>query len=292
MSLKKTFTIFVLLVMVLILTGCSQESPKLEDKTKNELEYMSVKLINILNRLNNITFENYKVTAEKVELSKESAESEKSSKSSNSQSTEENSSQEKESKESNNIIIVSQMSPNTILNPVTTEIDWPTLKNEIENIYFSWSTILLDLNQLDVTNDYILGFSSDLDKATTYIKNEDKTNALQAVSSLYGYLPKYAEKINKEDLMYFNVFKTKSYLINAYSLASVEDWDGVIIEINKAYETYKTIITNATFEYKNPYRINKVYVLINELKNSLNKAKDREIFLIHYRNLMEEINEI
>ena len=40
---------------------------------------------------------------------------------------------------------------------------------------------------------------------------------------------------------------------------------------------------------KKKYNINKTYILLEELKNSLSK-KDTEIFYIKYKNLLEEIN--
>ena len=294
MRLKNFLTVgLFLFLMLLILTGCSQEKVSLNDKAKSEIEYLGTKFVNILNRLNNITFENYQVTTEKVELSKESAESEKSSESSSSQSSSEEPAEVKSSGgngSSDNTIIASQMSPNTILNPVTTEIDWAGLKNEIENVYYSWNTVLLDLNKLDVSNDDILGFSNDLDKTTTYIKSEDKTNSILAVANLYGYLPKYAETISNSST-YMNVMKTKTFILNAYALIEADDWNGAKGEIDKALETFKLVTTDANFVSENSHRVNKSYVLLNELRNSL-PSQDKDIFYIQYRNLMEVINEL
>ena len=290
MKLNKKIIILLFLILF-ILTGCSKESPSLNEKAKDELEYLSLKIINILNRLNNITFENYQVTAENVNLSKESAESEKSSESSSSQSSGNQPAQVKESSNSSSNIIASQLSPNTILNPVSAEIDWPGIKNEIENIYYSWNTVLIDFNQLDINNDDILGFSSDLDKATMYIKNEDKANALLAMANLYDYLPNYAETISN-DMAYNNIIKTKAFILNAYSLLETGNWNDILVEIDKANETFRQVTTDATFVSEHSYRVNKTYVLLNELRNSVNRTKDRDVFLIQYRNLMEEINEL
>lgn len=294
MRIKNFLAICLLLFFMLFaLTGCSEEEPHLNDKAKSEIEYLGTKFINILNRLNNITFENYQVTTEKVELSKDSAESEKTSESSSSQSSGGEPAEVKSSEgngSSNNTIIASQMSPNTILNPIVTEIDWAGLKNGIENVYYSWNTVLLDLNKMDIDNDDILGFSSDLDRATTYIKNEDKANSLLAMASLYGYLPKYAETVS-DDAQYKNILKTKSFIINSYSLVETGNWDRITGEIDKALEAFKLVTTDANFVTENSHKVNKSYVLLNELRNSLT-SKDKDIFYIQYRNLMEAINEL
>ena len=275
------------------LTGCSDKQENLNDKVKSEIDYFSIKFINILNRLNNITFENYQVTTEKAELSKESAENEKTSETSSSQSSKEEQGSVESSngnKSSQNTIIASQMSPNTILNPVESQIDWAGIKNEIENIYYSWNTVLLDLYELDIDNDAILGLSRDLDVATTYIKKEDKVGSLLAMANLYKYLPQFAEKVSEEQV-YRNIFKTRYFILNAYSLVETGNWSSVSGEIDKALEAFKLVTSDANFISQNAYNSNKVYVLLNELKNSL-ELQDKEIFYIKYRNLMEEIREL
>lgn len=296
-----------LVLALLLLTGCSAEGENLNEKATNEVEYLGSKFISILNRLNNISFENYQVTAQKATLTKESTQKEKTSTSSSAQgggeqgsgeqggeagggsSGETGGNSEKQSGESNQStsIIASQMSPNTILNPTTTEIDWNGLKNEIENLYYAWNTILLDLYQLNVDNNAILGFSSDLDKATNYIKNEDKANSLLAVANLYGYLPQYLDSIS-DDSAKKNVIKTKSSILNAYSLVETGDWEAVKKEITKADDTFRLVTTDANFVSSHSYQVNKTYVLLNELKNSLG-LEDKDIFYIKYRNLLEEM---
>ena len=185
-------------------------------------------------------------------------------------------------------IISSQMSYNSILNPATKDIDWATLKSDMENIYYSWNTILLDLYKLNIANDRILEFSSNLDRATVYIKNEDKKNSILAIAKLYEYLPYYSEQI-LEDNAEKNIIRAKSFIINAYSFVEIPDWDNIKGELNKAIESFKIVTTDANFIIDNSYKVNKCYVLLNELNNSAN-MKDKEIFFIKYKNLMEELS--
>ena len=182
------------------------------------------------------------------------------------------------------------MSPNTILNPQTTDIDWSGIKNEIENLYFAWNTAILDLHKLNVNSNDILGFSSSLDTATNYIKNEDKQNSLLAVANLYAYLPKYMESVSN-DTVKKNILQTKSYILNSYALAGQNAWQDAQKEIAKADETFRLVTTNVEFTSENSYKVNKTYVLLNELKNSV-PAGDSDIFYIKYRNLLEELNEL
>lgn len=288
MNFKKIIKMSVIyIILILSLTGCSKEEVNLNQKAINEVEYLGSKFINILNRLNNITFENYKITAQEAKLSKQSAEEEKSSSSVSSKS---GGVEKNEAPNDDTTIIASQMSPNTILNPTTTEIDWAGLKNEVENIYYAWNTILLDLYELEISNDDILGFSADLDKATTYIKNEDKSNSLIAVAKLYSYLPKYLAKISDNNTKQ-NISKTISYILNSYAFVETDKWEEVKVEIEKAQKSFEFVTADVNFVSTNSYRVNKTYVLINELANSL-KLQDKQIYYIKYRNLLEEINEL
>ena len=109
------------------------------------------------------------------------------------------------------------MAPNTILNPTKTEIDWTSIKTDIENLHETWNIIILDLYKLNVNNENIRSFSNDLDEATTYIKNEDKSNSILSIAKLYSYLPTYIENISTDNATK-NIFLIKSYIINSYSI--------------------------------------------------------------------------
>lgn len=69
------------------------------------------------------------------------------------------------------------------------------------------------------------------------------------------------------------------------------DWDGITKEIDKALTSFQKVITDMEFVSKNSNKVNKTYVALNELKNSVN-SKEREIFLIKYVNALEELNEM
>ena len=68
-NLKKYSIILVLVnIMFFSLTGCSSEDKtNLNSKLSSEIEYVDRNLISMLNKVNNIQFPNYVVTAEKIE---------------------------------------------------------------------------------------------------------------------------------------------------------------------------------------------------------------------------------
>ena len=58
------------LFLLLSLVGCNNkdENIELKEKTDASIEFLDSTLITLLNKLNNISFENYYVTTKKVEL--------------------------------------------------------------------------------------------------------------------------------------------------------------------------------------------------------------------------------
>lgn len=296
--------IVVLFVLILSLAGSSSNNDNqvLEEKISTELSYLDTKLIAILNKVNGISLENYIVKADEI-----SAQSQSSSSSSKSQ---QESSSEEGKKESNSSTegtssqgtsgnadggqstkknLKYTMEGNEILlqdrNP-----DWEMAKSEIEKLYSTWSTVVLDLYKVNVNNQDILSFSTDLDATTQAVKNEDKNASLTNLAKLYSYIPKYAN-ISSKDAKTNAVYATKSNILNAYSAIEQNNFDQVKTELVNAEQAFMPIINNIDSNTNNQSSINKAYILIKELQN-INKSIDKDIFYIKYKNLMQELNNI
>ncbi len=300
--MKKKIIVYLVLLATLVisLTGCTNQSENeiMQEKIKSELEYLDVNLMDMLNRLNGITIENYIVKAEEVKeesggSGKNSESSEKSDSSSSSESSSgsgdtdtqgsEGSNQSEENK------IQYKMEENGVLIQDRTP-DWKSLKTDIEKIYSDWSTVELDLYKVSVNNQDILSFGTDLDVATQAIKSEDKQKALTSLAKLYAYIPKYASGLQGNNKM-ANIYQTKSNIINAYSLIEQDNFSQIEQEIKNAEQAFLPIINDMNENSNNQANINKTYVIIKDLQNfTINKDKD--VFYIKYKNVMEELNNI
>ena len=108
---------------------------------------------------------------------------------------------------------------------------------------------------------------------------------------IYNYLPGFLEKCTNEEKEKV-VINTKNQILKAYSLLEKEDWNGILDNINNASKTFTTLVTSTeNKEQNNQYNINKTYIMINELKNAA-ELKDKDVFLIKYKNLLEELQNI
>ena len=297
MRFKKLYIFILLIIIIIVLTGCkNSETKDLNSKVNEEINYMSVSLISILNKLNNISFENYYVTTE--EVSKDSDPS--SEQGSNSMQSSAEMNDEDKSKNSNqnvtggdggqqdNKISVSTIKSKRVLSEDRTNIDWTTIKNDIESFYLTWNSIIIDLYKLGVNNQDILNFSSKLDETVINIKNENKVDSLRLLSELYSIIPTFMNSY-VSDQTDINIQLARSYVINAYALVEKNDWNSINDQIKKAEEAFNNVMTDVNFINEKNYNVNKTYVSLKELQNSIS-LNDPDVFYIKYKTFMEEIN--
>lgn len=297
-TIKKSISIFIMLILLVALTGCGKKDDykTLKEKVASEIKYLDTELINMLNQTNGISFENYIVEAEEVK--KEDIKS--SSKESDLSTGQGSSSTQKGSDETQTDGQTSQdsgqsSSKNMQYKMVGNEIllqdkntDWKVLKANIEKLYSAWSTITLDLYKLNVNSQSILEFNAILDSATQAIKNENKQDTLNAIAKMYSYVPTYSIEISKEDSIN-NVYSTKMNILNVCVQIEKGNYNEAKKELSNAEQSFLPIINNMNSTQKNEVNINKAYILIKDLQNSIDNI-DKDVFYIKYKNLIEQLN--
>lgn len=295
---KQVFVNFILLFFILfsflfVLTGCSSKEENLTAKTEEEIKYLEEKIIAMMNGLNQINFSNSVLVEKKTEnrnetssnqsdsgassdTSKQGGDSSSSESSNNSENTKSSSSKETTKYEVKNDAILTKNS-NTI--------DWDYIKSDTESIHSTWATLTIDLHSLNVNNQDILSFSDVLDQVTLDAKKEDKVATLNNLASLYAFLPNYRKQIsnNNEEI---NIDYTKACVLNTYALSEQDKWDEMKTQSTSAIQYFTNIMNSVNGNNQN--KISKVYVLLNELNNSIN-LRDKDLYKIKYRNAMEEL---
>lgn len=300
---KLKITAYIVLITIVVVIGttifvkANEDGEKSQrEKALTELKYLDSKLEDIFNEMNNITMRNYKVYTSNIEPNKKessntSSESSSSSDSGNSKSsTQTTSNEQEEGNQSNedekNLKNYTMQQEGVLTN--TNAIDWNKVKNEIELIYTSIPTITLDLYGLNINQDEILNFNRQYDNLTVLVKNQNKEETLRELAKTYQYIPKFAEKVT-DDTVYKTVLNTKSNIFLAYSKLDSKNWDEISSDIKNAINIFSQLLTGNVVNANNQTTINKVYVMLNELQNATN-VKDEAVFLIKYKNLLEEIN--
>lgn len=259
----------------------ANENAKKENKLESEIDYLDTKITSLINKLNGIILQNYKISISKVEEEQGSTNTDTTDKEN---SKKEETGEDDESKEETTI---SKMEEEKTVEEG--EIDWDWIQGETEILYSSWGAIVLDLYDAKIDSGKIVGFSNTLDQTLISVKQKDKAMSAGYFAKLYNFISEFANTSDIPELKK-NVIMTKNHIINAYAYVQEEIWDKVQGEVVNAESDFTKVINNIeNSANQKKYSINKTYILIGELKNSL-ATKDQEIFYIKYKNLLEQIN--
>ena len=259
--------IIVVITIVIVLWQNISEGNKNEDKEKgnSEVEFLEGKIEKIFNNMNNIETRNYNISV---------------SENSGDQGTNSNESNKSEKYELEESGVLTN----------TEQIDWNNIKTEVEGLYLSLPTITIDLYKLNVAKEDVLGFNEKFDQLTINAKSENKQETLATLSEIYEYIPKFIEKVTDDEIEKIAV-KTKSEIFKAYSKLDQDKWNEIAQNVKQAEENYSKLLSNTNIDRTKQYRVNKCYVMLNELQNAVN-FKNSSVFLIKYQNLLEEIDNI
>ena len=136
----------------------------------------------------------------------------------------------------------------------------------------------------------MLGFNKEFDQLTVVVKEQKKEETLSKLSKLYEYIPKFTQKATDDEL-YKVVADTKSNLFKAYSKLDSKNWNEISNDLKQTVNTYSKLMTNTNIDTNKQYSISKVYVMLNELQNAV-EVQEKSVFLIKYKNILEEINNL
>ena len=182
------------------------------------------------------------------------------------------------------------MELNSILSNNNKEIDWNLIKSDIETMYASWTTVLMDLTTLNVNKDNLLKYNDTLGKIVDNLENEDKEATLVNLADLYNLLTLYIQDFS-DDNNNKSLFIVKSNILYAYAYIETDDWDKVNDYVSKAKNEFSNIVNGQVNNVSKIDKINKAYILVNEVEKSANEKK-KSIFYINYRNLIQELEDL
>ena len=295
-----------------------RENKLIEEKISSEIDYLEDKIVNLFNKMNQIEYENYKISTEKIEGNTSSSEDDTSSNSNGSSSSEssgQGNNTNSESQDTNNQSSGNQSSgqqengQNSQTQQSAEEkennqkytlqaegvltqeinIDWDSIKIEVENIYTSIPTITLDLYQINIPQEDILNFNKQLDNLTLAIKDESKEKTLTELVNIYDYIAKFTKQSATDEMKIIGIDTKQN--VKAYSKLDSNDWTSISQDVQTAIDSFSRLLTDIKINDEKQYKSNKIYVMLNELKNSTEK-QDAKLFLIKYEKLVEELNQL
>lgn len=182
------------------------------------------------------------------------------------------------------------MELNSILSNNNDKVDWDLIKSDIETMYSTWTTVLMDLTTLNVNKDNLLKYNDTLGKIVDNLENEDKETALVNLADLYNLLTLYIQDFS-DDNNNKSLFIVKSNILYAYAYIETDDWDKVNDYVSKAKTEFANIVNGQVNNVSKIDKINKAYILINEVEKNSNEKK-KSVFYVNYINLIQELENL
>ena len=189
-----------------------------------------------------------------------------------------------------NTINSSNVELNSILSNNNDKVDWDLIKSDIETMYSTWTTVLMDLTTLNVNKDNLLKYNDTLGKIVDNLENEDKETALVNLADLYNLLTLYIQDFS-DDNNNKSLFIVKSNILYAYAYIETDDWDKVNDYVSKAKTEFANIVNGQVYNVSKIDKINKAYILINEVEKNSNEKK-KSVFYVNYINLIQELENL
>lgn len=312
------FLIIVIIILSITLYANVSKGNQKENNEKeiSEIDFLEDKIVDLLNEMNNIETRNYHISVSNVsKQTKNQGSSDNNTKqdsqansastpesvsssgeegghgSSNNQSTSNTSGGSASSNNNSNSNQGKKFnleSEGVLVN--SEKIDWTNVKTEVETLYSSIPTITLDLYKLDIAKEDILGFNKEFDNLTIVVNQNKKEETLNQLSKLYDYIPKFIENTTKDEVKKVTI-ETKANIFKAYSKLDSKDWTQISKDVKQAVDVYSKLLSNTNIDSNKQYIISKTYVMINELQNAV-EVKDEAVFLIKYKNILEEIDNL
>ena len=165
-------------------------------------------------------------------------------------------------------------------------------KKFVESITLEKKRLTNEIKKIDETiNDKnILNFNTEFDNLTKIVQEENKVETLRQLCKIYEIYVKFLEENNSSEQEKV-VAKTKLDIFKAYSSLDDNNWEEISNYMKSASEEFSKLMTSLDMKEQKQYSINKSYIMINELYKATN-IKDPKIFLIKYKNTLEELKNI
>lgn len=280
-----------IICIIILLSGCkkSEEKPNIDDKISAEIQYLDKEISGFIDIATGKNEKNYDVQKEKAKTGVSNKNTEDSNSKGNSEESSEEGSQEdsnQNSKSSNQqnqsdeyevtIMSMKYNSSNKI-----EDSQWDELKNSIEKLYTSWTTIENDLNLKDnIQKDNITNLNKNFDNLLLYAINKDEKNFIKESIESYANITNIADQVEYEKNKLYKL-QSKNKIFEAYYNVQENDWISAKNNINLA-NSYLEKIGNLK---------KRVKVSLKNLSNSVDQNNET-VFYIKYEDLINEINYI
>ena len=163
-------------------------------------------------------------------------------------------------------------------------IDWNSIRSDFEDLNKTSNVIITDFSLKNIDKEDILKFEELLNIINIRIEEENDITFLIALSDFYSLIPNYQYK-------YFDYNADISIKLiknlNLYSIISCMngDFDNAITLLEQAEKEYVNLMKDTKYLEDNAYYVNRIYVVLQEFKISLNET-NLNLAIVKYLNTL------
>ena len=167
------------------------------------------------------------------------------------------------------------------------KINFDYIKDDIIRINDSWSRLILDLTEVNTTNEEIFEFSNQLNNLIISVGQEDEKKLIDNLSKIYSQLMNFKSSYtdNKNSI---EKNELKKDVFEVFNLINNSKYDEANIQIDSTIKRYRDLMNDNDYVKENSYNLNKIYILLQDLKKSL-LTENFDLISIKYINLIENI---
>lgn len=237
---------------------------KLAEKVSVEIGYMESRITKMLNLMNNISYDDYKLSTIEVK------------------------SEENEQGDEEDYLEIYQLIKETDINQI--EVDWEELENVLDEMYVSSPIFTLDLYEIGVSSQIVNDFNKGMDELKISILDETRVQTLVKLVKLYDVVTQIAVVADESSINVY-LMKVKLDIFLAYIKLEDNSFSQMEKYVQDAVNVFNELYLKYDMLAKKNVSINKCLVQLNELLYCI-ELEEGQVFLYKYKNLMEEIEKI
>ena len=167
------------------------------------------------------------------------------------------------------------------------KLNWSNILNDEKKINEVLDTIILDLSEMNISKENLVLLSSELNNLLMVTIAENEMELLPRIQAVYNLIPTYLNQFsdNKNDI---KDKELKSIVLSSYAFANNEDWQSAKTTIQSAIDKYNEMMNDVDYMQDKSYNLNRVYVLLGEIKNSID-VENLELIKLKFVNFVEKI---
>lgn len=168
------------------------------------------------------------------------------------------------------------------------EIDWQSILDDEKKINEVIETIILDLSEMNISQEDLILLSSELNNLLIVTLAENEEELLQRTQSVYALVPRFLS-VFSDDKNSIKDKELKSIVLSSFAFANVEEWEQAKTTLQSAINKYTNEMMNdVDYMQARSYSLNKVYVLLGEIKNAMD-VENLNLVKLKFVNFIEKM---